>query len=118
MSSQDYAGLFTGQTDDNGEELKCGDRIRFIKVKPGYRETTVEDGWGRTRLLCSHDQYWVPEETIVSDGTIEYSASQAGFIVKWDSAWPDTTPLYMTGHCNNSNEQRFKLEVEEEAERE
>ena len=79
-----FNGLGTGKLDDNGVEIKCGDRVSFYQYKEGYLQTHSQDGWGRPVRLCRHDQYKIPDEEKTINGTVIYDTEWAGFRVKFD----------------------------------
>ena len=98
------AGTGTGKLDDNGLEIKLGDRVCFYEFKKGYIETHDQDGWGRTVELCRHDQYSVPDKEKEIKGTVIYSEKFTGFIVEFEDYMLDSgrkeQNLYMLGRSN------------------
>lgn len=78
-------GTLTGKIDDKGVAVRCGDRVKLLQVKPSYRETSTQDGWGKDVPLCEHIQRVVPEEKQVTLGTVKYSTEFFAFTIVFDS---------------------------------
>jgi len=106
-----FDGLGLGKLDDNGVEIKCGDRVSFYQFKKGYTERHSQDGWGRDVELCRHDQYKVPDTEKTIEGTVVYSERGTGFIVEFDDFMLDSgrksQDLYMLGKSVNSVDDRL-----------
>ena len=80
----------TGKFDSAGKPILCGDRVRYYEQKPGYRETTAEDGWGRDIPLCRHDQRDIPPREKTIEGVVVYDTVFTGFVVRFDDYMLET----------------------------
>ncbi len=106
-------GVLTGKIDDQGVPIRCGDRVKYYETKPAYRETSTEDGWGRSVPLCEHDQRIVPAEEQTTFGTVRYSTEYYGFTVCFDNnllgRGVDEEQLHMVGRGKNNPDDRLTV---------
>ncbi len=79
-----FEGMSVGRTDSAGRDIRCDCRVLFHEHMDGFRVTSTEDGWGRDRPLCRHDQLDVPSQDKDYFGRVVYSESMCQFVVKWD----------------------------------
>lgn len=85
-----FEGLGLGIFDDDGKEIKCGDRVSLYQFRKGYTERHAEDGWGRTVELSRNDQYRAPDREKTTAGTVVYNPRMAQFIVIFDEETIDS----------------------------
>ena len=79
-----FEGVYVGRKDSNGKRIKCGDRVSYYEFQEAYLQTHSEDGWGRTRRLCKHEQYIVPCEKKTTNGTVVYNQEHTEFQILFD----------------------------------
>jgi len=79
-----FEGLGVGRADDNGVEIKCGDRVLFHQFTDEYIQTHSQDGWGRDVKLCRHDQRTIEAKEKTIEGSVFYDPETTSFSVKFD----------------------------------
>lgn len=79
-------GTGTGKEDDYGVEIKCGDHVSLYERREGYFLRIAQDGWGRDKELCVHEQKEVPMAEKTTRGIVAYSKRLCAFVVLFEES--------------------------------